>query len=205
MTAAGGLFFPQSQSLGLDQTEASPAVQQQITYAGTVSRSFAEGSELLGRLADLAVSAKQVERLTRRIGGERVAERDAQVAAYQALPLVEKFAVPAGEAAPDLAVVMADGGRLQILDRTHRPPAAGRPAAAGEARGTAAAADEAWEEEAAPSGHWREDTVGLLLTMSGAVSATDPCPAVPPAFGDAARVPESVRELSRPVKEAADG
>src|SRR5438270_9127689 len=91
-TAAGGLFFPQSRSLGLDQAEASPAVQQKITYAGTVSRSFAEGSELLGRLADLAVSAKQVERLTRRIGAERVAERDADVAAYQALPLVAKFA-----------------------------------------------------------------------------------------------------------------
>src|SRR5262249_38805939 len=91
-TAAGGLFFPQSKSLGIDQSEASPAVQRRLTYAGTVSRSFAEGSELLERLADVAVSAKQVERVTRRIGAERVAERDAQVAAYQALPLVEKFA-----------------------------------------------------------------------------------------------------------------
>ena len=96
-------------------------MQQKITYAGTVSRSFAEGSELLGRLADCAVSAKQVERVTRRIGAERVAERDAAVAAYQALPLVEKFAVPEGVTPPDLAVVMADGGRLQILDRTQPP------------------------------------------------------------------------------------
>ena len=117
MTAAGGLFFPQSKSLGIDQSETSPAVQQKITHAGTVSRSFTEGSELLGRLADMSVSAKQVERVTRRIGAERVAERDAAVAAYQALPLVEKFAVPAGVTPPDLAVVMADGGRLQILDR----------------------------------------------------------------------------------------
>src|SRR5262245_26931702 len=108
-TAAGGLFFPQSKSLGLDQSEASPAVQQKITYAGTVSRSFAEGSESLERLADLAVSPKQVERVTRRIGAERVAERDAAVAAYQALPLVEKFAVPAGVTPPEVAVVMADG------------------------------------------------------------------------------------------------
>ena len=111
-------------------------MQQKITYAGTVSRSFAEGSELLGRLADLSASAKQVERVTRRIGAERVAERDAEVAAYQALPLVEKFAVPAGATAPDLAVVMADGGRLQILDRAaapaaEAPPPGGRPAATG--------------------------------------------------------------------------
>src|SRR5262249_3148477 len=121
-TAAGGLFFPQSKSLGLDQSAASPTVQQKVTYARTVSRSFAEGSEILDRLADLAVSAKQVERVTRRIGAERVAERDAAVAAYQAVPLVEKFAVPAGVTPPDLAVVMADGGRLQIRDRTHPPP-----------------------------------------------------------------------------------
>jgi hypothetical protein len=40
-------FFPQSKSLGLDQTEASPAVQQKITYAGVVGRSLAEASELL--------------------------------------------------------------------------------------------------------------------------------------------------------------
>jgi hypothetical protein len=180
-------------------------VQQKITYAGTVSRSFAEGSELLERLADLPVSAKQVERVTRRIGTERVAGRDAEVTAYQGLPLVEKFAVPAGVTAPDLAVVMADGGRLQILDRAPRPPAEQRPADEGGAAGApAGAADEAWDEEEMPSGHWREDKGGLLLTMQSAVSATDPCPDVPPSFVDAARVPELVRELSRQVKRAED-
>ncbi|HEV3260701.1 MAG TPA: hypothetical protein VG013_27855 [Gemmataceae bacterium] len=104
-------------------------MQQKITYAGTVSRSFAEGSDLLHRLADLPVSAKQVERLARRIGSERVAERDAEVAAYQALPLVEKFQVPPAVKAPDLAVVMADGGRLQILDRSQQAAAAPLPQA----------------------------------------------------------------------------
>jgi len=178
-------------------------VQQKITYAGTVSRSFAEGSELLGRLADLSASAKQVERVTRRIGAERVAERDAEVAAYQALPLVEKFAVPAGATAPDLAVVMADGGRLQILDRAARPPADPLPPAEDETGGApAVAGDEAWEKEKTPSGHWREDKVGLLLTMQSTVSATDPCPDLPPSFVDAARIPELVRELSRQAKQA---
>src|SRR5262249_26029847 len=130
-TAAGGLFFPPSKDLGIGQAETSPAVQQRITYAGTVSRSFAEGSDLLARLADTAVSAKQVERVTRRIGAERVAARDTQVAAYQALPLVEKFGVPPGGTPPDLAVVMADGGRLQIWDRTAPPAAAPPPPAEG--------------------------------------------------------------------------
>ena len=177
-------------------------MQQKVSYAGTVSRSFAEGSELLDRLADLAVSAKQVERVTRRIGRERVAERDAQVTAYQALPLAEKFAVPAGVTPPDLAVVMADGGRLQILERT--PAAADPPLAAADSAAPAAAADESWEEEKVSSGHWREDKVGLLLTMQSAVLATDPCPDIPPSFVDAARIPELVRELSRQVKQTED-
>ncbi len=118
-----------------------------------MSRSFAEGSELLRRLAGRAASAKQVERVTRRIGAERVAERDADLAAYQALPLVEKFAVPAGVTAPDLAVFMADGDRLQILDRAPRPSAEPAPAAEG------AAEADAQEEEKTPPGHWREDKV----------------------------------------------
>jgi hypothetical protein len=176
-----------------------------------VSRSFAEGSELLDRLADLPVSAKQVERVTRRIGAERVAERDAAVAAFQALPLAAKFAVPAGVTPPDLAVVMADGGRLQILDRSAPPPGAAGAAAAAVAPDATAAAPavgsaegEAWDEEKVSAGHWREDKVGLLLTMHSVVSATDPCPDVPPAFLDATRIPELARELSRRVKEPAD-
>jgi hypothetical protein len=176
-------------------------VQQQISYAGTVSRSFAEGSELLERLAALSVSAKQVERLTRRVG----AERDAAVAAYQALPLVEKFAPPAGLTVPELAVVMADGGRLQILHRSAATAAEVPPAAAGGNDAAAAPAEaEAWDEEKVPAGHWREDKVGLLLTMHSAVSTTDPCPHIPPSFLDAARIPELVRALSRHVKEPAD-
>src|SRR5262249_42949897 len=50
--AAGGLFSPQSQSLGLDQGEASPAVLEKIVYAGIASNSFAEASKALHKLAD---------------------------------------------------------------------------------------------------------------------------------------------------------
>jgi hypothetical protein len=205
-TAAGGLFFPQSRSLGIDQSEASPAVQRKITYAGTVSRSFAEAGELMAQLADLSVSAKQVERVTRRIGEERVAERKAKVAAFQALPLVEKFTAPAGATPPDLAVVMVDGGRLQILDRTAPAPRATADAASLPLPADAAtpAETEAWDEEKASSGHWREDKVGLLLTMKSDVSTVDPCPEVPPSFLDATRIPELVRELNKHVKQSGD-
>jgi hypothetical protein len=98
---------------------------------------------------------------------------------------------------------MADGGRLQILDRAHRPSPEPLPPAADEAA-PALAADETWQEEKTPGGHWREDKVGLLLTMQSVVSATDPCVEVPPSFVDATRIPELVRELSRTVKQAAD-
>jgi hypothetical protein len=124
------------------------------------------------------------------------------------LPLVAKFAVPAGVTPPDLAVVMADGGRLQILDRAAHAAADPPLLTAGAAAGGAAVTEaEAWDEEKNPSGHWREDKVGLLLTMRSAVSAADPCPDIPPSFVDAARIPELVRTLSRHVKDptGADG
>jgi hypothetical protein len=200
--AAGGLFFPQSKSLGIDQSETSPALLQKITYAGTACRSFAEASATLHHLADLTVDCKQVERITERIGAERVAERDAQAVAFQALPLVEKFRVPPGQAAPDLAVVMADGGRLQILDRS--PPAAATPppAASEPAR---AAAEPGWDEEPAPAaGHWREDKVALLLTMKSAVAAADPCPDIPAAFLDVVRIPQLARQLKKNVRATED-
>jgi hypothetical protein len=184
----------------MDQSEASPAVQRMIAYAGTVGRSYAEAGELLKELADLPVSAKQVERVTRRIGAERVAERDAEVAAFRALPLVGKFTAPAGATPPDLAVVMVDGGRLQILDRT----AAAADATSPPGPAARSAETEVWEDEKAPGGHWREDKVGLLLTMTSVVSPVDPCPEVPPSFRDVMRIPALVRELNKPVSPSDD-
>ena len=110
---------------------------------------------------------------------------EAETAAFAALPLVEKFAVPAGVTAPELAVVMADGGRLQIRDEP------GTGVAASPAAGVEAASVEAeeWVEEsaaAARSGHWREDKIGLLLTMRSEATDTDPCPAIPASFLDVA-------------------
>jgi hypothetical protein len=227
--AAGGLFFPQSKSLGIDQTETSPALQQKITYAGTTARSFAQASDSLEHLADLTVDAKQVERLTERVGHERVAERDVLTAAFQALPLVEKFAAPPGVTPPDVAVVMADGGRLQIFDRAaatveaaEDPPAPVVPsncdplnqvatAAAAENPGiatapaTPAAPEPDWEEEPPPKkGHWREDKVGLLLSMKSEAQALDPCPNIPPSFLDVARIPKLARQLKKNARAGAD-
>jgi hypothetical protein len=231
--AAGGLFFPQSKSLGLDQGEASPALLEKITYAGIVASSFGQASQVLHKLADLPIPEKQVERVTERSGAERVAERAAEVAAFQALPLAEKFGVPAGVTPPALAVVMVDGGRLQILDRSQQKEPAATPAAnaggtAGNAPHTAADVsppptetpapnatatqaavrpEEAWEEETAAdgkAGHWREDKIGLLLGMDSVVSDRDPCPEIPECFVDPTRILKLVRELKKSAKATAD-
>ena len=149
-----------------------------MIYAGTHHPSFEQASQALRHLADLLIPTKQVERLTQRIGTERCAERDAAVAAYQALPLVERKAAPAGVAAPDVAVVQVDGGRLQILDR-----------------GATAAAVAATAAANQPASHWREDKVGLLASMTSAVSAADPCATIPEHFVDPLRILKLAREI----------
>jgi hypothetical protein len=198
VTAAnvGRLFFPQSKSLGIDRGEYSVAMLDKIVYAGVNNTSFAQGSQDLSKLAEVDVSAKQVERVCQRIGAERVAERDEAVAAYQELPLPERKTTPTGVAAPELAVVGCDGGRLQILDRS---------GAKVEAEEVSAAAD------GSRGKHWREDKIGVLQTMTSAVSASDPCPEIPEGFVDPTRILKLARELKKQslpseeaVKETAD-
>lgn len=123
------------------------------------------------------MSAKQVERVSKRIGRERCAERDRDVAAYLDLPLVERKGAPPGACVPAVAVVGVDGGRLQIRD----------------------AAPEETEEpgEDAKGKHWREDKIGLLLTMASTPSPADPCPRIPESFVDPTRILRLARELKK--------
>jgi hypothetical protein len=174
-------------------------VQQQLTYAGTVSRSFAEARDLVTNLTELTVSVKQLERVTERAGAERVVERDRAAAAFVALPLVEKFVAPPGVTPAELVVVMADGGRLQIREPAPAPaePAAIEPA-------PAAAAEPDWDEEPTTTGHWREDKIGLLLTMHSAVCVHDPCPDLPASFLDVVRIPKLARQLKKNAKVTED-
>jgi hypothetical protein len=153
-----------------------------IVYAGTMSPSFEQASRDLRKLAEVEVPIKQVERVTKRIGQERVAERDAAVQAYQALPLTTRKSVPEGVTAPEVAVVGCDGGRLQILERS----------------GDEVEAEEATDAEDGRHGkHWREDKIGLLMTMKSEESATDSCPEIPEAFVDPTRILKLARELKK--------
>jgi hypothetical protein len=191
VTAAnvGRLFFPQSKSLGIDRGEYSVAMLDKIVYAGTMNRSFELASANLRKLAEVEVPTKQVERVCRRIGQERVHERDEAVSAYQELPLAERKQAPPGVTAPDLAVVGCDGGRLQILERT----------------GTAVEAEEADDAEDGRRGkHWREDKIAVLQTMKSTVSASDPCPEIPECFVDPTRIVKLARELKKQAAPSAE-
>ena len=126
------------------------------------------------------MSAQQVERLTRPIGGARVAERTAAAAAFQELPLADKHRTPAATASPAVAVVDTDGGRLRIRER---------------GLGGAAAAEEETRPGRQKGKQGRQDKAALLLTMASEVSASDPCPEIAETFVDPTRLLKWRREI----------
>jgi hypothetical protein len=153
-----------------------------IVYAGTQLTSFAQGSAALEALGGLSVATKQVERITEKIGQERVEQRNEAVQKFLALPLMDRCKSPVANPPPEsnVATVMMDGGRLQILDRSQRDPDL-----------TETADDDSAERK----GHWREDKIGLLMTMTSEVSKDDPCPKIPENFIDPTRIFKLAREI----------
>jgi hypothetical protein len=118
-----------------------------IVYAGEQFTSFAQGSTALEVLGDLPVFTKQVERITEKIGRERVEQRDEAVRDFLEWPLMTRCKSPVGNPPPESSVasVMMDGGRPQILDRRKRDPDPNE----------TADRDESPER----NGHWREDKI----------------------------------------------
>jgi hypothetical protein len=155
--------------LGLDRCGFSPRVQQKIVHAGVNSHSYQHASCDLLELSDLNVKPKPVERLVRKIGQERIDQRDAAVAAHQRLPLMAKDVVADPKRSrPSVAMVSVDGGRMQIRSDSSEP-----------------------NQES----HWRESKVAVLETYQSAVHQADPDPDVPRCFLDLKRTKEMVRGL----------
>lgn len=171
-------------------------MQFKILFAGVNNTSFQQGKADLAELMDLEITAKQVERITERIGRERCRERDAAVAKYMKLPLTQRKDKPAAVTAPEVAVVGVDGGRMQIRDASW---------GAQQDSAVAAVADNADEEtlsdERHRGTHWREDKIGLLMTMTSEKHDSDPCPQVPASFTDLTKIVKLARELK--VKKSA--
>jgi hypothetical protein len=148
----------------------TPSVLKKVVYAGAQSASFVQATKHLAALAEIPVSRERVQRWTKRVGEERVAEVTARAEVYQALPLPERRCSPSGQV-PRVACVETDGGRIQIRDR-HAPSG---------------------QDDTA--GYWRETLVGSALSMVSEEHAVDPCPSIPATFVDPARMSLLSREI----------
>jgi hypothetical protein len=190
---AARLFFPHSQALGIRPDDTvSPAVLRKMVYAGSHASSFQQASKDLKEEAELDISDQRIMRATKRIGQERVAQRKAEEAAWEALPLPEQQDSPR-EQVPQVACVEPDGGRIQIRNRKEELSA------------------EKEEKESRKGRFWRETKVGCLLSMTSETFASDPCPTIPRIFVDPRRMGQISREIKgfsavgdSPAKEESD-
>lgn len=144
---------------------------KKVAYAGAQSSSFVRAAVDLEALAEVEVTAKRVERWTKRVGHERLAEVEEQAQAYEALPLPIRQESPTGQI-PQVACVTMDGGRIQIRRRHEMP------------------------DSCSEKGYWKESLIGCCLSMASQTHAADPCPTIPKTFVD----PERMSELSQEIK-----
>jgi hypothetical protein len=149
----------------------TPAMLRKVVYAGSQSPSFVQATQDLTALAETTVTRERVQRWTKRVGQQRVAEVQRQAESYQQLPLPAQRQSPTGQV-PQVGCVMMDGGRIQIRDRHEA------------------------SEDKESKGHWRETLVGCLLNMTSEEHAQDPCPTIPRTFVD----PRRMHDLSREIK-----
>jgi hypothetical protein len=130
--------------------------------------SFEAARDSIAETLEVELTTKRVERLAERIGARRVAERESDIAAWEAQPLTAKLAAPPGVKAPAVVCVSTDGGRIQRCDLP---------------------------EEA--KSHWCETKVGALMELKPNLHDSDPCPEVPDKFLELGRVDELTREIKR--------
>lgn len=89
------------------------ALLVKIEYAGANESSFARAAEALGRLAELPISAKHVQRISERLGHERAAQRNQDVQRMKAGDLQRRYLEP-----PKVAAMHFPGWVL-VLDFLH--------------------------------------------------------------------------------------
>lgn len=150
--------------LKLDEHGYSPTTLYRIVYATAEVKSHNKAAKLLEVLDDLSISGRHVNRLAEEIGVELAARRDREVEDF-----VHHRRQPPTAAAPEVAVIGLDGGR--VLTRT-----------SGQGTGVHGQG-------------WKEDKVACLQTMTGATFTVDPHPEPPRCFLDAPVVDQMVRDI----------
>lgn len=162
----GGLFFPVAGSIGLPaRATITPKLTEKIVWAGGNLGSYSMAEEGVSKLSEQNISATRIRRQVQRVGEARLAEREEEVAKLKTIDLPSRREGRSHQAAPQVGVVMMDGGRYQRRDHF---------ANRGEPKNHGHSSD--------PKTHWRETKVGCLLSMTSDVHADDPCPQIPDAF-----------------------
>lgn len=161
----------------------SPSLLEKVSYVGTLLKSFRQGDVAIEKLLDISLGHKRLERITERIGAERLVEADQEVAAFEALTLMEKLAGPKNVRSPVSAAVMADGGRYQRCEKNE-------------------------SEDGDRRTHWFEDKAGLCLELGGrrddvaaSSDAVDPCPQVPGFLMNVEQIETLTREIGQKATE----
>jgi hypothetical protein len=163
----------------VDQTQ-TPAVLKKISTAAVRDCSYEKAAQNLNDLAELTVSAKQCQRVAIRIGSERLDEQAERIARYSQATLPEQSygqpdTAPKNDWNNRVAVVQADGGRVQIRD-------------------------EHWgQEKAGDKKHrwWRETQTGCLQTYLSKPTPEDPHPEVPQSLKDSLWIVPKFKEIHR--------
>ena len=143
---------------------------RKVVHLGAKLGSFASAADSVAETLEVELTTKRVERLTERIGHERVAQRELSIADWESLPLVEKLAAPRGIKAPAVACVSCDGGRMQRCDLPQEAKS-----------------------------HWCETKVGVLLEIAANPHDNDPCPQIPDKFLDLVKMEQVTREIKSAV------
>jgi hypothetical protein len=144
-----------------------------MVWAGSNLGSYQMAEDAARQLAEQNISAGRIRRQVQLVGDARVVEREQAVAEFKAIDLPSRRRGSSHQEAPQVAVVMMDGGRYQRRDNF---------AARGQSQPRAT--------KDGSTTHWRETKVGCLLSMTSDVHQQDPCAQIPAAFAHASVVQE---------------
>ena len=125
----------------------SPSLLEKVSYLGTLLKSFRQGEAAIAKLLDMTLGHKRIERLTERIGAERVVDSDQEIEDFQTLTLMEKVAGPPDITPPKSAAVMGDGGRFQRTQKNS-------------------------DASSEKTSHWYEYKAGLCLDLDGRTTSS---------------------------------
>lgn len=153
--------------LKIDGHGYSPTILHRIMHMAGVTSSFDVAEVALKVVGEIAISDRQINKLTTEIGEAMAADRNARTRQYVEQPLPRQPTV--AEVPPDLAAVFCDGGRM----RTREPD---------EGRGI-------------HQPHWRETKNAAFHRMQSRSFDEDPQPDLPDCFRNQAYVEKLVNGL----------